>query len=258
MMPIYLFTVFFSSGLFFFNEYIAYPAYYQSMNQFFILKWNEEIKRVEVQKNFHCRSDNRYYHIGFHDKGNITNLHLTITDDHNTVQEIIIAKTAFIRPGAWELHEGSISYFTTEGKFDQVEYFANNIVNIPDDSEIFNFYKQNFEEMNIFQIKSQIEIRKKRGEDIREYLVELYWHYSFPFVCFFITLIGGILGSRVKKGAMSASIAISTVVTMVYYIIMFFGKSIAVKGILPPMIGAWLANIVFTISSIFILIRYRQ
>ena len=263
LMPISIFTLFFSVFLFFFNEYIAYPAYYESMNKLQLLKEDTAYTREMGRVNFHGKLGNIYYHAGLYEVENnlIHQAHMVETDANGQVVKVIKSDYAIPIEGNWILLKGSVKDFfhdTNSGEgtekiraFDMIRY------DFKADAEFYRKISQNFDEMNIFNIKDELEARKKRGAKYREYQVELYWHYSFPFVCFFIVFIGGILGAQVKKGAMSMSIGISTGLTIGYYMIMFFGKSLANNGSLPPMLGAWMANIVFGIITGIILWRYR-
>jgi lipopolysaccharide export LptBFGC system permease protein LptF len=65
------------------------------------------------------------------------------------------------------------------------------------------------------------------------------------------------MGSQAKKGAMSLSIAISTSITLIYYLLMYVGKSLAVNETFHPVFGAWFANIIFTLLSIYLYRRFR-
>ena len=72
---------------------------------------------------------------------------------------------------------------------------------------------------------------------------------GYPFVCFFVVFLGGMIGSYLKKGAMAQSLGIAVVLSAIYYLIMFFGKSIGNSGGLHPFVAGWLANIVFLTAT---------
>ncbi|MES0489612.1 MAG: LptF/LptG family permease [Leptospirales bacterium] len=261
--PISIFTLFFSVGLFFFNEFIAYPSYYESMNQLQVLKENTEFTREMGRVNFHGKLDNIFYNAGLYEIENnlIHKAHMVEMDEAGNVKKIIKSDYAIPIEGHWILINGSIKEFLySKNKKEGAEKISDfEMINIDFRAgpEFFRKIRQSFDEMNIINISEELEARKLRGANYREYQVELYWHYSFPFVCFFIVFIGGILGAQVKKGAMSMSIGISTGLTIGYYLVMFFGKSLANNGTLHPLFGAWLANIVFGTITVVILWRYR-
>ena len=101
MVPITSFTLFFSVGLFFFNEYIAYPSYYESMNRLQILKEKVNYTRKDGRINFHGRAGNVYYHAGFYhvENNTITSAHITEMDEHAKLKRIVQAELAIPNPG---------------------------------------------------------------------------------------------------------------------------------------------------------------
>ena len=148
--------------------------------------------------------------------------------------------------------------FDSLGQYRKQVEVKKETLKVAEDKKYFWNMPKSLDETNIFDLWQYIQVKSLRGESIVEYEVELYWHFSFPLVCFFVVLIGGIVGSQVQKGAMASSIAISTGCTIGYFIIMYFGKSLGNNGTLPPLIAGWLANIVFFFISMFMLIRYHK
>ncbi len=259
MLPIFIFTFVFSVGFFYFNELVSYPNYYKSFFKLQELRGIANYGKIAHRFDYHARIGDNFIHAGkFEPKGNMVVFFHMLERKNNRISGIIESQFAIIIPNQWILINGKETTFDENGNFVKTERFRAQHLPMKEGPEAFGRLRQDFEEMNVYDIQREIQNKKTLGINYREHEVELYWHYSFPFVCFFIVFIASYFGSKVKKGAMSSSIGISTAFTLIYYMIMFFGKSLAVRGILSPQVGAWLANILFTILSLFLFYRNRQ
>ena len=262
MKPIVLFSLFFSIALFVLNEYVSYPLFFKANDQLQVLNNKVDYSRTRNIHNIHSRYMNWFFHTGnfLVAEKKIISFNIIKKNPNGLPEMIITAMSAqYINNNVWNLSEGVKETYPVNGDLiPKREKFKKMKIQLPVNNTFFERSYPDFEEMNIFMLQSEMNERRDRGEEYRKHEVEYYWHFSFPFVCFFIVFIGGILGSAVKKGAMSISIGISTILTLAYYIIMFFGKSFANNGTLPIILGAWIANIVFAIISIVIYFRYRS
>jgi len=256
--PVILFAFLYSVGSFYLTEYVSYPWFLKSFDHYYEVLIRQNFSRKSTRSNYHARINDRFLYIGSYN-GNyniITSLNL-VEFNRTTPESIIKAKFAIVIPNHWILLEGTITRFHPDHSFKDQIPFKSRIINISEGREFLITHAHTFEEKNVFQLKKDIEERKKHGEDYRKHLVEFYWHYSVPFVSLFIVMIAGIMGSQVKKGAMSLSIAISTGITLVYYLFMYVGKSLAVNETFHPIFGAWFANLIFTLLSIYLYRRFR-
>ena len=58
------------------------------------------------------------------------------------------------------------------------------------------------------------------------------------------SLLGGVLGLRVRRGGRSAGVILSLIAVVIYYLISLLGESLARVGSLSPYVGPWLATAV--------------
>ena len=45
---------------------------------------------------------------------------------------------------------------------------------------------------------------------------------------------------------------VSLVILLIYYLLLFGGISLALRSIVPPIVGVWLANLIYFIIGIFL------
>ncbi|MDZ7335629.1 MAG: LptF/LptG family permease [candidate division KSB1 bacterium] len=114
------------------------------------------------------------------------------------------------------------------------------------------------EEMSYWELREFIkEIRRTGGKPDR-WLVDLYLKLSFPFANFIIVLFGAPLASRKTRSGTALSFGISLFICFLYFGIIKVGQSLGHNGALPPLLAAWLGNILFGLGAINILIRSNK
>ncbi len=74
---------------------------------------------------------------------------------------------------------------------------------------------------------------------------QFYSRTAVPFACFIFTLIGAPLGVRRQRTGASLGLGLSVLIIFGYYLLMHFSQTLGEGGVLPPLLGGWLANIVF-------------
>jgi lipopolysaccharide export system permease protein len=102
------------------------------------------------------------------------------------------------------------------------------------------------EEMNFAELHGYIQKIESDGYDASGYKVDLYAKLAFPFVCIVLCLTGvGIALRATRREGTGIGIAIGIVTAFLYWIFYSFCLSLGYGEVLPPLIAAWMANLVF-------------
>ncbi|MDH5716404.1 MAG: LptF/LptG family permease [Spirochaetia bacterium] len=260
LLPLVVFSFILSFGLLWFNEMVTAPSNFKAYDELTLIRGRSHVHRLYNQSNFEVRADTRYYHIGkfVAKREEALGVHIIEFSKEGIVKNIIEGEKVKISPGKWLFQDGNITSFSENGELTKREYFKKKEFNIPESAEYFHAVEKRFEETNIFDLMTFIKEKKERGESFLEYEVEFYWHLGYPFICFFLVFLGGIMGSYLKKGAISQSVGLAVLMSTIYYLIMYFGKSLGNSGILPPILAGSIANIVFLVITIYILIKEEK
>jgi lipopolysaccharide export LptBFGC system permease protein LptF len=109
-------------------------------------------------------------------------------------------------------------------------------------------------ESSIENLKDEIEKQKKRKnlKKVRYLKMEIYKRFSFPFTCIIFVFLAMPFALINIKNPKSWSIFILILVIFCYYMILIMATAFVKKGILSPLIGAWLPNIIFTIIAMIL------
>ena len=110
--------------------------------------------------------------------------------------------------------------------------------------------------MNIEQLESYIWKLSQSGAKsiVQNLRVDLFSRYAFPFTSLIIIFIGIPLSLRIRKKAVGlSSIGISIILCFLYYVTNAVSLALGKSGLIPPMLSAWLANLIFFSISLYLI-----
>jgi lipopolysaccharide export system permease protein len=98
-----------------------------------------------------------------------------------------------------------------------------------------------------------IHMEEVRGsEGLNTFKVELYHRDATPFSVIIMAIIGAIIASRKIRGGSGLHLAVGIVLAAIFVVMDKFAVTFSTKGNLPPMLAAWLPNIIFSgVACIF-------
>ena len=109
------------------------------------------------------------------------------------------------------------------------------------------------------EIPSQLDGLRIRVEEARRsangYEVEIQKKFALAAACFVFILLGAPIALRFPRGGVGLTIGVSLVVFALYYVGLIAGESLARRGIIPPFLSMWGANLIFTALALFLLSR---
>jgi len=112
------------------------------------------------------------------------------------------------------------------------------------------------------QMKSKIQNSADRIEVaiLNRYVFEIQWHkiISNSFACLVMFLIGAPLGAIIKKGGLGIPVLISIFFFIVFYVLGMVGEKQAKAGLIDPILGVWMANIILLPIGLFFLRQARN
>jgi lipopolysaccharide export system permease protein len=110
------------------------------------------------------------------------------------------------------------------------------------------------ETLNIFELNKFIEKEQKRGSsNINVYLVQKYRKYTVPVSAFVLTIIAVSVSSMKRRGGMGINLALGIAIAFVYIFLDKILGTMSEKSDIPPIIGIWIPNIIFSILALYLL-----
>lgn len=102
------------------------------------------------------------------------------------------------------------------------------------------------------ELNEMIRLEKLRGnEGINGLLVERYNRDAIPISVIILTMIGGILASKKVRGGSGMQLAIGVILSVLYILFSRFSIIFSTKGDFPPLLAAWVPNIIFGLLAYY-------
>lgn len=100
------------------------------------------------------------------------------------------------------------------------------------------------------ELKDYISKQIDRGSgNVVQYQVEYYKRIASSFASFILTIIGASLSARKRKGGMGVYLGIGLALSFGYIMFQTISATFAINAGFPPLLAAWLPNIVFAIIA---------
>ncbi|MCD6186103.1 MAG: LPS export ABC transporter permease LptG [Deltaproteobacteria bacterium] len=245
--PVLLLGLLFTLFLFVISEVIV-PVSTEKANRIWLKDVKKKNTLISKEKNIWIKSTSSITHIKYYDPTIMTAFGITIYNFDKKFKLIkrIDAKKGLFKNGKWFFYDVLEQNLTEKDEKKRIKFNAEKEGMLDIMPEDLKKVIKKSEEMSFFELFAYINKIEKEGYDAKKYRVDLYAKIVFPFVCFIMCLIGsGIALKGETKEAMPVKIAIGIGTAFVYWIFHSFCMSLGYGRMLPPVIAACTANIVF-------------
>lgn len=226
--------------------------------------WQERIEKKPRKSNkiwnlYYVGKKNSYYRIKTYDpvKRIMEKPTIIWKDSDGYIYQRLDANRAVWNEG-WNFFDVYFRQIDSEGNERVSHHDTLSLLTIDEVPQDFEKLQKTPEEMNFQELRVYVKKLKKRGSDFVKYLVELHFKISFPFANFIIILFGTPLAANLRKTGFAVSFAISLFICFIYWGTIQTSRSMGQNGILPPLLAAWLPNIIFLIGGGYLLHRIRR
>lgn len=113
------------------------------------------------------------------------------------------------------------------------------------------------EEMSYIQLRQYIDRLIKSGVSATRYLVDLHAKVALALVPLVMAILGVSFGLRTGRAGVMVWVGICIPLGFIYYMLLVLGISLGRGGALPPLVAAWLPNLVFGVAGVASLWRLR-
>jgi lipopolysaccharide export system permease protein len=112
--------------------------------------------------------------------------------------------------------------------------------------------------MGYRELRSWIARFSQSGGDAAPYLVDLQMKLAVPFVNLVTVILGAAISSRLRRGGLAVGFGLSFLISFLYYALIRAAQALGRGGTFPPLLAAWLPNLVFGAISIVLLWRAHR
>lgn len=110
-------------------------------------------------------------------------------------------------------------------------------------------------EMRYAELGRYVDALARSGSDAKKLRVERALKIAIPFTCLLIALFGAPLAISSPRGGAAWGVAVSLGTTFIVLLAFQLSKAVGAGGVLPPVLAAWLPNIVVGAAAVVLLRR---
>jgi lipopolysaccharide export system permease protein len=144
------------------------------------------------------------------------------------------------------------------GNFPSFSRLATKVIPLTEKPSDFKTIQEDAEKMGYVELRKYIKKIREEGYDASRYLVDMYGKIAFPCVSIILAIIGISFSLRSERsGGLTQSMGTGIVIGFSYWFVYAFSLSLGRSGTIPPLLSAWLANIIFSIAAGFLFLRVK-
>ena len=167
--------------------------------------------------------------------------------DAGRLSRIVSAKSGKWINGSWWINSGNVFEINKEGNVNHLFKFDKQALTLNMSPSDVAKSTQKPDQMTIPELLEYIKINEKSGMNVSKFWMLFHLRLSVPWACMVLALVGAALGSRPQRSSSSVGLGLSVIIVFVYYVILSLTQSLGDAGYLPPVVAAWIANIIFII-----------
>ena len=199
--------------------------------------------------------NNRLFVIRRYDIPRMAMVDATVQEfDGDRMTRRIDARSAIWRNGHWVMVDGMERTFDAAG-LERAVPFDTLRTDFPELPGDFAKEEMRPEQMSFTQLRRYAERVRQSGSTVERYETEIQLRFAFPLVSLVVILIGSSLAVQIRRGGIALGFGISLGIAFAYWSLIRAGQVLGNNGTLPPLLAAWLGNLVFIGLGVFLLVR---
>ena len=108
-------------------------------------------------------------------------------------------------------------------------------------------------DMWLSELQHQIDDPATAVKSRLKMMAEYHSRFTFPFASLVFAILAVPLGMQNRRSGKSGGFAVSIGIILSYYVLMSVARTLAEKGVLPPVVALWLPNFIFFAIGWFLL-----
>ncbi|BBO67502.1 LPS export ABC transporter permease LptG [Desulfosarcina alkanivorans] len=234
------------------------PVFMVKANQI----WLQEVKKKNIfaskTNDIWMRASRQIIHIKSYqpDKKRISRIAMHTFDDQFRLINRIDAQSGEFINGQWRLKDVVEQAFDENDGGHQLRSLDTLTVEIDLNPDDLARAAKRSDEMGLAELGRYIEKVEREGYGAVRFRVDYHGKIAAPFVCLFLSVLGTGIALRGKlREGMPVSITYGLGIAFLYWIFNSFCLSLGYAEMMPPVVAAWVANIVFFSVAGFLILN---
>ena len=230
----------------------------------------EEVDRVKIRgfpprhllrqgQIWYRSSDTRFLRIGLLDPASKTLDGLVLLDvdgEFRLLDRLDVARAQWT-PEGWQMWGGILRRMNPAGRVTSTT-FQHELVAMPEHIDDFIRIHRLPDTMSFLELRAYVAKLRSGGHPVGAYLVQLHSKLSFPLVHVIMALVAIPFAlSAPRSGGRAVGIGVALVIAVGYWMVNAVAVAFGRADLLPPVLAAWTANIVFAGVGTVLLLKAR-
>jgi len=177
------------------------------------------------------------------------------------------AQSAEWRNSSWEFHDGFYRSFpaaapgadsTAAPPEEAAPFRTMRLDELRDTPEDLARIEPEPEAMNHRQLRAHVQRVLQSGGPVNDALVDLHSKVSYPFTCLVLAVLGVGLSASKRKSSLAAGFGLTLVIAFAYLAIAEIGAALGKNETLPPLLSAWIGQVLFGVAGLILLARANR
>lgn len=230
----------------------------------------EEVDRVKIRgypprhllrqgQIWYRSSDTRFLRIGLLDPAakSLDGLVLLDLDQGFRLLGRLDVSRAQWTPEGWQMSGGIVRQINSAGRVTS-RTFQHEVVAMPEHVDDFIRVHRLPDTMSFFELRAYVAKLRSGGHQVGAYLVQLHSKLSFPLVHVIMALVAIPFAlSSPRSAGRAAGIGVALVIAVGYWMVNAAAVAFGRADLLPPVLAAWTANIIFAGVGAVLLLKAR-
>lgn len=256
--PVVLMGFVFGVVLFIFSEAIV-PIATERANQIWLREVRGESAVISREKDVWLKENRSIIHINHYDPSRQVVYGLSVYDfdaDFRMKKRCDAQRAEYLPDKKqWQMFGLMEQTRAPDRESYTVKFYESQFIDIGLVPEDLTRVVKKSEAMGFSELRSYIHRIESEGYSSTSYKVDLYGKTAFPFICVIMSLMGTGLSMRRRIGEnMAIGITSGIGIAFLYWVSYTFCLSLGYGEMLPPVIAAWTANLIFTAMGILLLL----
>ncbi|NLK07701.1 MAG: YjgP/YjgQ family permease [Firmicutes bacterium] len=255
--PIFALGLLVSGAVYWANEKVVPEMNHKEANLIREIVFTDAPPSVDEQV-FFRDPDERFFYIEKVDSHNEKMQKIMVYDmKSGPYPRLITAETGYYSGEVWELEDGIVQELDEDGFVKGQARFQHMELPLTGSPERFFGQQKTTSEMSRAELREYIDLFQQSGLSVDDFVVDYYLKLGLPFASLVFVLLGAPLCFRFSRGGKMLGVIFSLIIMFLYYIATSVARSLGANGVLPPLLAAWLANLIFGGAGIGFVIFQR-
>ena len=250
--PVLTIAIVLSIMIFFLSEVVV-PITMSRANKIWLTEVKNKPAVATRQKDIWIKGPRSIYFIQYFNpkSQSISGVILNFFDNDFKLTRRVDANRGLYEQGKWVFYDILEQVLDRGSEVYQVRFHNQERIDVDFLPEDLRRAFKRSEEMNVAELYRYIQEIELEGYDATAFRVDFQARFAYPVLFIIVSIIG--IGTAVKRKSRegpSVSIVFGAVVVFLYWVLHSFCLSLGYGGLLPPIISAWISNIIFSCYAV--------